>query len=368
MNHFKPLQVDLSLPLDLFTLRASFTTSKKVTGIFGISGSGKSTLLESVAGLRRKASGRIIFGKETWQNSSTGLFVKPEKREIGYVPQDSLLFPHMDVEANLLAGVSRAQRNSSHWEKTNDTVLKVLHLSPLLKRRVNSLSGGEIQRVALGRALCSGPQMLLLDEPLASIDLALRYQILPFLQKICEQFQLPILMVSHDPIEVQALCDDLIVLREGKVIARGEPRSVLTKPEIFPLAQNQGFQNIFKGRIEKLYSETATIRLGEMDSSVAIFTPAARGQVGESLLVRISSNDIMVATTKPENLSARNVIPAVVETIQTIGNSRIISARIVENISPVTVELTANSIEKLKIRVGLQIFLIIKTTSISLYQ
>lgn len=368
MKHFKSLQVDLSLPLDLFTLRASFTTFKKVTGIFGISGSGKSTLLESVAGLRRKASGRIRFGKEIWQNSSTGLFVKPENRGIGYVPQDSLLFPHMDVETNLLAGASRARRNGNHWGETHDTVLKVLHLSPLLKRKVNSLSGGEIQRVALGRALCSGPQMLLLDEPLASLDLELRYQILPFLQKICEQFQLPILMVSHDPIEVQALCDDLIVLRKGKVIARGNPRSVLTKPEIFPMAQNEGFQNIFKGRIEKLYSETATIRLGEMDSSVALITPPARGQIGDPLIVRISSNDIMVATTKPTNLSARNVIPAVVEGIQTIRNARIISARMAENISPVIVELTTDAIEKLKICVGFQIFLIIKTTSFSLYQ
>ncbi|AWT59762.1 MAG: Spermidine/putrescine import ATP-binding protein PotA [Candidatus Moanabacter tarae] len=368
MKHLNLLKVDLSLPLDLFTLRASFTTSKKVTGIFGISGSGKSTLLEAVAGLRRKASGRIQFGEEIWQNSLTGLFVKPENRGIGYVPQDSLLFPHMDVETNLLAGASRARHNGSHWGTTHDTILKVLHLSPLLKRRVNSLSGGEIQRVALGRALCSGPQMLLLDEPLASLDLALRYKILPFLQTICEKFQLPVLIVSHDPIEVQALCDDLIVLREGKVIGRGEPKSVLTKPEIFPMAKNEGFQNIFKGRINKLYRETATIRIGEMNSSVEFITPAAIGHVGDPILLRISSNDIMIATTKPKNLSARNVIPAVVEGIQTIRNSRIISARMAENVSPIIVELTTDSIKKLKICVGFQIFLIIKTTSFSLYQ
>ena len=188
MKHFKSLQVDLSLPLDLFTLRASFTTFKKVTGIFGISGSGKSTLLESVAGLRRKASGRIRFGKEIWQNSSTGLFVKPENRGIGYVPQDSLLFPHMDVETNLSAGASRARRNGNHWGETHDTVLKVLHLSPLLKRKVNSLSGGEIQRVALDAPFvqarrCSSSMNL-------SLPLILSFVIkfCPFSRKIVNNF------------------------------------------------------------------------------------------------------------------------------------------------------------------------------------
>ena len=368
MRRFKPLEVDLSLPLDLYTLRAAFTTSEKVTGIFGVSGSGKSTLLESVAGLRKKVKGRIHFGEETWQNSSTGLFVKPEHRGIGYVPQDNLLFPHKDVEANLLAGSSRARMNGSSWEETYDIVLKVLRLSPLLNRRVSTLSGGEVQRVALGRALCSGPQLLLLDEPLASLELALRHQILPFLQRICEQFELPILMVSHDPIEVQALCDDLIVLREGEVIARGEPRNVLTKPEVFPIALHEGFQNIFKGRIKEVYSETATVRLGNTDGGVEIVTLAANGQVGDPLLVSIPSNDIMVATSKPENLSARNVIPAVVEEIQSTRNSRIISARMAEKVPPVTIELTTDSIGKLNLHVGQRIFLIIKTTSFSLYQ
>ncbi len=368
MNRFRSLEVDLSLPLDLFTLKVAFSTVAKVTGIFGASGSGKSTLIESVAGLRRRVEGRIRFGEETWQNSSNRLFVKPEHRGIGYVPQDNLLFPHKNVEANLLAGSSRARMTDNSGHGTLDIVLKVLRLEPLLKRRVGTLSGGETQRVALGRALCSGPQLLLLDEPLASLDLAHRHEILPFLQRICEQFELPILMVSHDPIEVQALCDDLIVLREGEVIARGDPRSVLTKPEVFPMALNEGFQNIFKGRIKEQFLETATVVLGSESDGVEIVTPAPTGQIGDPLLVSIPSNDIMVATTKPENLSARNVIPAVVEEIQSIGNSRVISSRVAEKVPLFTIELTADSIEKLDIRAERRIFLIIKTTSFTLYE
>ncbi|HEX2077920.1 MAG TPA: ATP-binding cassette domain-containing protein, partial [Longimicrobium sp.] len=244
MNGAPPLQVRVRLPLDRFDLDVDFTTTHRVTGVFGVSGSGKTTLLETVAGLRRGARGRIALGETEWLDTERRLRLPPERRGVGYVPQDSLLFPHLDVLGNLRAGHGRALDGGHDFAATLETVTRVLDLAPLLRRPVTTLSGGERQRVALGRALCSGPRLLLLDEPLASLDAGLRRKVLPFLHRVQAEFSLPILLVSHNPVEVQALCEDLVVLREGRIVARGEPRSVLTRADVFPLAEHEGFENM----------------------------------------------------------------------------------------------------------------------------
>ena len=178
------LTVRVQLALDRFDLDIDVTTHQQVTGIFGVSGSGKTSLLETICGLRRNAQGTIRFGEEVWLDTTTRTFVKPEQRHIGYVPQDGLLFPHKNVRQNLLSGSKRAVQNGHPLQETLQLVTDILELSPLLDRSVTTLSGGERQRVALGRAICSGPRLLLLDEPFASLDLALRRKLLPFLRRI----------------------------------------------------------------------------------------------------------------------------------------------------------------------------------------
>ncbi len=215
------LEVDVRLALDRFELEVDFVADQPVTGVFGASGAGKTSLLEVVAGLRRGARGRLAFGGEVWLDSTARRFVPPERRHIGYVPQDGLLFPHLNVRENLLAGRKRAVESGQQPAEALETVAGLLELGQLLERSVATLSGGERQRVALGRALCSGPPLLLLDEPLASLDLPLRRRLLPFLRRVRDQLTVPMLLVSHDPIEVQARCDDLSVLEEGRAIARG---------------------------------------------------------------------------------------------------------------------------------------------------
>jgi molybdate transport system ATP-binding protein len=228
------LRADIALDLDRFTLEVELETHVRVTGLFGPSGCGKTSFLESIAGLRHGVRGRVSFGEVMWQDSERRVRVRPHQRGIGYVPQDGLLFPHKSVRRNLEAGLERARRNGGVDRAVWDSVVDLLELGTLLERDVGTLSGGERQRVSLGRALCSAPTLMLLDEPLAALDRPLRQKILPFLRRVREQFDVPMVLVSHDPIEVQALCDDLVVLGEGSVIARGAPRDVLTDPSVFP--------------------------------------------------------------------------------------------------------------------------------------
>lgn len=366
------LTVRVRLPLDRFELNIDLHTEKHVTGIFGVSGAGKTSLLETICGVRRQARGMIALGAETWLDSDRGVFVKPSQRHIGYVPQDGLLFPHKNVRHNLLAGRKRGVRRGHPVQRTFETVVHILELDPLLKRDVHTLSGGERQRVALGRALCSGPRLLLLDEPFASLDLALRRRLLPFLRRVRAEFQIPMLFVSHDPLEVQALCDDLIVLREGRVISHGDPRSVLTASDIFPLAEQHGFENILPCYAVEGSGSSGQVRLGEGGDTegapVELVTLRSEAQPGEALLAGIPAHDIMLATQRPEGLSARNVLPARITQLRSVGHVGLATAELSPNLPPLTVEVTEKSFVELGLRIGSEVFLVIKATSCRLYR
>lgn len=366
------LTVRVRLPLDRFELNIDLHTEKHVTGIFGVSGAGKTSLLETICGVRRQARGMIALGAETWLDSDRGVFVKPSQRHIGYVPQDGLLFPHKNVRHNLLAGRKRGVRRGHPVQRTFETVVHILELDPLLKRDVHTLSGGERQRVALGRALCSGPRLLLLDEPFASLDLALRRRLLPFLRRVRAEFQIPMLFVSHDPLEVQALCDDLIVLREGRVISHGDPRSVLTASDIFPLAEQHGFENILPCYAVEGSGSSGQVRLGEGGDTegapVELVTLRSEAQPGEALLAGIPAHDIMLATQRPEGLSARNVLPARITQLRSVGHVGLATAELSPDLPPLTVEVTEKSFVELGLRMGSEVFLVIKATSCRLYR
>ena len=366
------LRLHIRLPLDRFDLAIDFKTDEQVTGIFGVSGAGKTSLLETICGVRRRAEGSISLGTEVLLDSGHGVCVKPSRRHIGYVPQDGLLFPHKNVEQNLLAGRKRALQNGYRVQETFSTVVDILELDVLLGRMVDTLSGGERQRVALGRAICSGPRLLLLDEPFASLDLTLRRKLLPFLRRVRSEFQIPMLFVSHDPLEVQALCDDLIVLKDGSIIAQGEPRAVLTDPQIVPLAEQHRFENILPCRMVGVNGSISSVRLGEAtvpgESPVELVTIHSTAQPGEVLLAGIPANDIMLATQRPEGLSARNVLPARITHLRSAGSVGLVTAAVSPDLPPLTVEVTEKSFVELGLHIGSAIFLVIKATSCRLYQ
>ncbi len=362
------LKVSISVPLDPFELTVDLDFGARSTAIFGPSGAGKSTLLQAIAGLDRRARGRIQVGADIWLDTNRGIYLLPEQRNIGYVPQDGLLFPHRDVRANLLAGARRARRNLSQPAATFDQVCDLLELNDLLRCRVDTLSGGERQRVALGRAICSGPLLLLLDEPLAALDLQLRRRVLPLLGRIRDQLRLPILLVSHDPVEVQALCDEVIALHRGRVLASGPTRQVLTDPRVFPLARDQGFENVLPATLVESNAGQARLQLGDGPDGPVLWTTCARGRPGDSLWVGIAARDVILATERPRNISARNVLPATVLERQAVGDLRLITVKLRGSAPPLAVEVTPSTVEELDLMPGKAVFVIVKAAGCRLYQ
>ena len=219
----------VKVPLAAFALELDATLAGRVTAIFGASGAGKTTLLEAIAGLRRLKSGAVSVDGAIVVDAEAGVFMPPEQRAIGYVPQEGALFPHFAVRHNLRYGFDA--RRDRPAGLTYEHVVEVLELSALTERRVGTLSGGEKQRVALGRALLSAPRLLLLDEPLAGLDAALRERLLPYLARVRDEFAIPMLYVTHSPDEVMALCDDVLVLDRGRVVVRGAPAEIFAKSE-----------------------------------------------------------------------------------------------------------------------------------------
>jgi molybdate transport system ATP-binding protein len=353
--------------LDRFDLDVDYEAEHRVTGLFGVSGSGKTTWLEALAGLRRNATGRICCGGELWLDTERGIRVPPEGRNIGYVPQEHLLFPHKSVRGNLLFARRRALRRGVVFERAYANVAEVLELEPLLERSVAELSGGERQRVALGRALCSGPSLLLLDEPLASLDAQLRHRILPFLKRVRDAFEIPILIVSHNPTELLALCDEIVAVREGRIVASGRPMDVLTRPEVFSLAESQGFLNILPCRMAGHTLHSSTVRLGADGDGPQITIPRVNAPEGESMLVGVAASEILVSRAKPEGLSARNRLPVRISSVREAGHIVLLAAQLHESLPPIAVEITADAMEELDIGAGEQAYLIIKSSSFTTY-
>jgi len=217
------IDVDVSLPLDRFALEAKFRTESRAVALLGPSGCGKTSLLETIAGLRVRAAGRIIVEDRTLLDTAARIRLRPEDRRVGYVPQDSLLFPHLDVRSNIRFGLRRAETP----ERLFADVIAMLEIDHLLARYPATLSGGERQRVALARALASAPRLLLLDEPLAALDVELKERILPYLIRIRDRTRLRTIYVTHNRNEAIAFADEALLMRAGRIEACGPPQRVV---------------------------------------------------------------------------------------------------------------------------------------------
>ena len=355
------LSVKLTLPLVQFTLNVSFDASHNSTGIFGVSGSGKTSLLEACAGLRPKSRGEIKLGKTPWLSEQNQLNVSPQKRGIGYVPQDALLYPNLTAQANISVGKPRALKANWDWEYVFNSVTDALHLQELLSANVLNLSGGERQRVALARALCSAPSLLLLDEPMASLDVGLRHEVRRFLLHFVEEHTIPMLIVSHQPIDILVLCQDVLVIDRGSIKMRGEPADVLTRPEVYPLAESEGFANVLHGTIVKHHDHTSVLQL-DGNSEAFVTIPRSTANVGEQQLISIAADSIILATQHPTGLSARNSLPSKIERIDSGPRGCLVHARI-NDACTVVVEITNEAVEELSLSYGLVVYLVIKSRS-----
>jgi molybdate transport system ATP-binding protein len=215
------IDLDIEVAQGTFVLSAKIQLDARAAALFGPSGAGKTTILDAIAGLRKPRRGSIVVSGRALYSSGDGINLPPHHRHVGYVPQDVALFPHMNVRGNLLYGRHPTSRFALRRDRPGldlERVLSILEIGPLVDRRVTELSGGERQRVALGRALMSGPSVLLLDEPLAAVDVPLRRRILPYLKRVRDEMTVPIVYVSHDREEVDDLADVVVTLDSGRVV------------------------------------------------------------------------------------------------------------------------------------------------------
>jgi len=345
------LELRLRLPLAPFDLDVEFATSARTLGVFGPSGAGKTSLLEAVAGWREVEAGAVRFNGDTWLDTELGVRTAPSQRGVGYVPQDLLLFPHWSVERNVLAGVERG--GAADVER----VLAVLELGDLRARDIETISGGEKQRVALARALCSQPKLLLLDEPLGALDRALRRRILPYLLRVRDEFRVPLVLVSHDATEVAALCDEVVLLEAGRVVARGAPSVVFASDEGWRAVGDE-FENVLTGAVASVGASTATIALGD----ALLEVPRSALEVGQRAVVSVRADDVLIATERPRGLSARNVLAARIERVFGESEARVL-ARLERDGAAMWIDLTSGAIRELELRPEREVFLVIKTRS-----
>jgi molybdate transport system ATP-binding protein len=306
------LAKNVSLPLADFTLRVDFEARGRITVIFGPSGSGKTSLLDLVAGLRRPQSALIQVGDRVLTDTARGVRVPARRRGIGYVPQDLALFPHLSVRGNLLFGHRPGNDPRFHL----DHVAELLEIQPLLDRGVAKLSGGEKQRVALARALLASPQLLLLDEPLASLDLPLKARILPFLTRVRDEFQIPMLYVTHDRYETLALADRMVVLCNGTVVQTGTVAEVFGRPANLAVAGIVAVETIQPGRVTQIAGGVATVAIDEvLLSAVEPGLPPGAADVH----VCIRAEDVALTNEGNARGSQRNHLPGVIKAITPEG-------------------------------------------------
>lgn len=298
-----------------FSLEIDVEFGGHVTGLFGVSGSGKSTLVEIIAGLRRAEAGVVTLGGEVLTDVARGVHRPPEQRGVGFVPQEGALFPHLSVEGNLHFAERRGASNGGVFSRSH--VCALLGIEGLLARLPATLSGGERQRVAIARALVSAPRLLLLDEPLAALDAARKATILPYLQRVHGEFGVPVLYVSHVPQEMLALCDDMAVLADGRLLQYGPVGEVFRRPASTAVARIVGVETVVPGRLLGGEGELAAVAVG----SARVIGLADQLPAGaQEVLVSIRAEDVLlVKSGQAANTSARNRLSGTVVALTTEG-------------------------------------------------
>ena len=347
-----------------FTLDAGFEVTAGVTAIFGRSGAGKTTLINAVAGLLRPDAGHVRIDGDTLFDASKRTFVPAHKRRMGYVFQDARLFPHLSVRQNLNYGARHAARGTQagQYDPSFTEVVDLLGLPDLLTRAPHDLSGGEKQRVALGRALLSRPRMLLMDEPLAALDATRKDSILPYLEQLKSGAAgLPILYVSHALDEVARLADHLVVLSQGKVAASGPLFDVLSDPSLVPLLGVRQAGAVIYATVAAHNANgisTLNVDAGTLE------LPGVQAPIGARVRLRVLAQDVILSRTRPEGLSSRNILPVTVRSIRT-GAGPGAAIALDAGSDRLLARIPADAVEKLELFDGVACYAVINATSVA---
>lgn len=354
------LKVSITQPLAHFDLDVSFEAEGGITALFGHSGAGKTTIVNAVAGLFKPQGGRIELNGTPLFDAHARVFVPPAARRLGYVFQDARLFPHLDVEANLTFGTRYAPSNAPGARL--DDVVRLLGLQNLLQRTPGTLSGGEKQRVAIGRALLCRPQMLLMDEPLAGLDGPRKQEVLPYLERLRDgPLGLPILYVSHALDEIARLADTLVLLKDGRVERAGPVFDVLADPATTPLLGVRDAGAVLQATATA-HTEDGLTRFSI--SAGELLLPGTAVPIGTMVRLRVLAQDVTLALTRPSGVSALNILPVQVTAVHrgtgpgavvavTAGQDRLLA------------RVTERAVKNLGLAPGLSCFAMLKATSVA---
>jgi molybdate transport system ATP-binding protein len=342
-----------------FSLDVSLAVpGRGVTAIFGPSGSGKTSLLRSIAGLERAGDGYLSVNGEVWQDDAAGVFLPVHRRPLGYVFQEASLFAHLDVRRNLDFGLRRvpaAQRRVSLAQ-----AIELLGLQALMQRMPGTLSGGERQRVAIARALATSPRLLLMDEPLASLDLARKAEILPYLERLHDELDMPVLYVSHAPDEVARLADHLVLLDAGRVTASGPTRELMTRLDL-PLAHGDAAAAVLDAVVSAVEPGWHMSHAEFSGGSISLLNPSL--QVGQRVRVRIQARDVSLTLERQTGTSVQNIFAATVTALSADSPGQVMVGLDAGG-SALLARITQKSADALQLQPGSRVFAQVKGVAV----
>ncbi|MCP1506760.1 molybdate transport system ATP-binding protein [Pseudomonas marginalis] len=343
------LEVDLHLP------------GRGVTALYGHSGSGKTTCLRCIAGLERATDGFVQVNDEVWQDSRSGLFVPPHKRALGYVFQEASLFPHLSVRANLEFGLKRIPRAQRRVDMTQATEL--LGIGHLLERHPQHLSGGERQRIGIARALLTSPRLLLMDEPLAALDSKRKSEILPYLERLHDELDIPVLYVSHAQDEVARLADHIVLLSEGKALASGPIGETLARLDL-PLALGDDAGVVISGTVSAYDAHYQLLSLQLPGSALHMRVAHAPLALGKALRIKVQARDVSLNVQAEEHSSILNRLPVtVIQEIAADNNAHVL-VRLDAGGTPLLARITRFSRDQLQLHPGQTLWAQIKAVAV----
>ena len=347
------LDVDIDHARGDFRLKARFSAAPGLTALFGRSGSGKTSLVSIVGGLIRPDRGLVSVDGQTLVDTESSVFVPPHRRRIGYVFQDSRLFPHLNVRRNLLYGRWFA-RGIGGAAADLGAVLDLLGIGHLLERAPESLSGGEKQRVAIGRALLARPRLLLMDEPLASLDESRRAEILPYIERLRDEAGVPILYVSHSVAEVARLATTVVIMTEGRVTAVGSVQDIL------PLADANDGGAVLDATVSR---HDEAFQLSVLQSAAGeLQVPRLNAPVGATVRAYIRARDVMLSLQPPQDISALNVLAGRIASITSTATAQA-DVRLDCNGAVLMARLTSKSVDRLALAPGRAVYAVVKSVS-----
>ena len=327
-----------------------------VTALFGRSGCGKTTLLRIIAGLEKVSAAEVIVAGSTWQDEQH--FMPIEKRRIGLVFQEASLLPHLSVTGNLLYGYQRTPPALQRLQP--DAVISMLGLDNLLDRRIDQLSGGQAQRVALGRALLSSPQLLLLDEPLAALDTQTKREIMPFLSRLAQQSGVPVVLITHSPEEVQRLADRVVFMRDGVIDDICDLQQAMSRPDS-PLFADEGPASVLHGELGSA-DERGLCAFGT--PGARLFIRADTDEAAGPLRLRVLARDVSIALNDPAGISIQNHLRVMITGLHEMSGGRMLVTTVLHDGQILLIEITVWAARQLRLAAGQHVYALIKSVAL----